>query len=36
VEIGGGLVWTFYSPENAVKLASVGLCFVAEVSRSLE
>jgi hypothetical protein len=24
------------SPENAVMLASVGLCFVAEVSRSWE
>jgi hypothetical protein len=36
VEIEGGLVLTFYSPKNAVMLASVGLCFVAEVSRSWE
>jgi hypothetical protein len=36
VEIEGGLVLTFYSPENAVTLAGVELCFVAEVSRSWE
>jgi hypothetical protein len=36
VEIEGGLVLTFYSPVSAVTLAGVGLCFVAEVSRSWE